>query len=293
MASQTKNKTEETSNYKKVEKVPLALAPEKYPAKAPVQQYRHIDEPVVILVSSGDYYRQMTICRPVGKTPLDKDSWVVFDTRDITTMSSRAVDPSAKKKEEALQVLRNQTLVDQGIYILKDKALTYATGRTIKAAAEEAKNAFDAAKKTAHASYIADMAAAKKTPKKDWKFNRTIESFWPEAESKIEDAAEKHLKTLPEYVEKKKKLSQYETMAGPHEETHQSRAIFWSGKPIPKVQVVDTVALEVTASFDGTRAAGGPRRDVILAAFEEAGDDPEKLKKFIFSFSFPFLGPAQ
>lgn len=261
-----------------------------YPSKAPLRSGKGVAEPVVVLVTDGNYFRQATICHPIGITKLSKDGWVFFDSNEVKSTVAAEKDPSASKKETVLRNVRFKVLTDLHEMELDGERLKYAAkdgGRMYDVVEAEAKASLAAAAARAKAEYLAEMAQNGKTPKKDWKFGHSVAAYWPSQEAAAEARFKDILKSNPTYQAALKGVAEYETRVGPMQDRPQVLAALpdLSGT----VQLVDSVFSALKADFDGTRLGKCPGRAKVSAAFKQAGDDPAKLKEFIFSFAFPYL----
>lgn len=282
-----------------VEKVPMKVsALTVMSATALAQESSKVKDPVVVLITSGDRLEQLTFCRPVGITPLAATDWIAAPTAEMQSILSRAEDPSGKIKEEARRKLRTDRLVALGRLVkAADGKIAYPVaspqgGQIVSVVIDAAKAAHKAREAVLLGEYLQECERAGRQPKKDWKSGKTWQQHLSEDVVKYERESEEKLSADPAYTEGLKKIEPvpYETMAGLMGERHQLRYPFpaMSGKN----NVVEHIKIDLMRASEAGRAFPCAPAHHLKAAFAAAGDDPQKLKDFIFSFAFPGLKPT-
>jgi len=281
-----------------VKKVPMALNPVNNPVNVPIatDTPKELAEPIVVVVTCGTLFQQLTISRPVGYHDLPEDSWIITPTGDVKGLIAVAEDPSAERKEKLRRVYRDEALVRLGLLIKDvDGKLKYPPtvwgGKSVSEAADHAKRAWKEASDNALAEYKADCESNHRQPKKNWKFGFAVGGFYPPAVKAYEETFKEKLKADATYTGALKTLPEYKTLAGPSHDRPQVAARMFGNKPHTREQMVDVIKKSLMDDYDGTRMADLPPASVIAQAFKNAGDDQHKLKEFIFQFAFPGLQP--
>jgi predicted HicB family RNase H-like nuclease len=241
----------------KVEKVPMKL-------DLTHQSQVELNDPpagfgkgVVVVVSDGNYTRQITIHRPIGATKLQADDWVATPTGDVQSFLSMAKDPSAGKKAAALEKAKTDWSLSNGWYSMdKDtKALSYKFQKdqgsmTFAAASDQAKKAWAEARDSALQDYLEECRRTLKPPKKDWKFGQTEGHFMPLAVKAHEEALKKALSESTTWKATQLAiLTPYETKGGSDQSRPQSAIGFQ--EPYSEGQVVDQIYRHLVNTLGG------------------------------------------
>jgi len=286
ITKQSKNE-QNSSFYPKKEKVSLKLSAVHAPADLPLVDDSKVPGAVVVAITNGKIHSEIVFHHPIGKTPLSSEKWIVTPISGMAPLLANAEDPSRMKKEKATYDLRLKIALQEGHYV-KDTDGTLKLppaicgGMKLSELRQAAETAHKNGKKEAHEKYLADCLAKDTKPKKDWKFGRDVDSYFPEEFKKHEQTFEKKFKV--DHSEELKKIdTPYETMTGPHADQHQTPLV--SVKDYTDDQMVDAIkrTLMVAARGDA-RFDVNPRE--ARAAYDAAKTE-EDLRKFIFKFCFP------
>jgi len=212
------------------EKVPLTLSAT-HVSDVKVSNKGLKGKPIVLVISDGEYTRQMTFHHPIGKHYLSSGDWIVTPTGDVQTFLNASEDPSQEAKFDARKKIRQELGVKFGIYKTDPdtKALSFAkNGKTFADAAKEQDALFDDAKKAAFEKYLEECKLHNRDPKPDWKFGEPRWKFRPKWVTEIEDDLETKI-TGDRKAALQEKLSggaPFATKGGPTGELFQRRVKF-------------------------------------------------------------------
>jgi len=263
------------------------------------QESNRLKDSVVVLITSGDRSEQLTFCRPIGITRLAATDWIAAPTAEMQSILSRAEDPSGKIKEEAKRKLRVDCLVAMGrLQKATDGKIMYPDGvlqsgpQIVSVVVEAAKAAHKAQEAALLAKYLQECELAGRQPKKDWKSGISWQQHLPKEVVAYEQESDVKLASDDLYKAGLKKIEPvpYETMAGLMGERHQLRYPF--PPSTGKGNVVEHIKIDLMRAAEVGRAFPCAPAHHLRAAFVAAGDDPQKLKNFIFDFAFPGLKPT-
>jgi hypothetical protein len=213
-----------------------------------------VPEPVVIVISSGKFTRQLTIHRPIGTTPLGDECWIITQTGDVPTLLNHAKDPSYEKKAEARRALRKAVAIKLGL-ISEDGTylgdLAAKGAKSLAAGLLDAKKAYESAQKQAHELYIREQTAAGKTPKTDWKFNQDVNHFLKQEVKDAEALLLEKVKQAPEWAAGLKLIEPepFETKGGPF---HTVSQVPFCANKCGADQMVDMMQQHILSSITGT-----------------------------------------
>jgi len=246
-----------------------------------------LKEPVVITITNGTRTETLVVHRPVGVNTLQPDDWVLTPIGEVEPLLAAAVDPSAKKKEDAKRKFRIDYLVKKGKYTLNsEKEACYPKeilgGITLTAANKTAKTAYDAAHHAAKQQYLAECEFHHRQPKKDWKYGQAINHFLPEAIKVYESNLREQLKKDQEYIDGVKKLDpvQYETLAGPFQDRPQFAVRFRGPKPTD-ASLIDVIKKNLVNTMSGGYALPIDPPKSLIEALQSSKDDKERVAKLI------------
>lgn len=239
----------------KVEKVPLRLD------MVNTSQVAMSDPPsalngrgVVIVITDGEYTRQITIHKPIGSTDLPVESWVATRTSEVATYLSNAVDPSREKKAQALKKARDDYLASKNFIVIRNDKRYFLDPNKgelcIEAEEAAAKVAYSAAEKQAKQDYLAQCLETKTMPKKDWKFGQNWRGFISSELRDFEEACKKALKADAAWEAKEKSLTpKYVTLGGPNMDKPQERIGLDKKNVYDHRQLVDVLSKHVYNSL--------------------------------------------
>lgn len=208
--------------------------------------------PVVVVITSGDFTRQLTIHRPIGHVPFDNDCWCITPTGDVPSFLNHAKDPSYEKKAEAKRKLRLaiavklDLLCENGHY--KGATLQQAKCNSFKDAIAEATKLHKVAASTAHEEYLDECKKKGRTPKKDWKFNQNINHFLTKEVKDVEELIAKKVKETSEWEAGLKVIEPepFETKGGVF---HQTSQVPFCRNPCEPRQMVDMVQQHIMSTI--------------------------------------------
>jgi hypothetical protein len=275
-------------------KVPLKLSAVHAPAEMPLHDdSKQMPGAVVVAITNGINHSEIVIHKPVGESPLDSGLWVSTPIHEVPTLLANAVDPSKAKKDDLVRALRLQHAVKSGHYIkTSDGTLKlppdHMKGEAISSIRNNAKALWEAAKQAARTKYEADCTARGSKPKKDWKFGESEDSYLPQEFKDYEKAFNVEFKTACKDDIAKIIGKPFETLAGPFSDRSQ-RAVATTREYTPE-QMVDAVKRTLTVATNGNGRFDVNYQEA-FAAYIEAGNDPAKLKEFIFQYAFPAMRP--
>jgi hypothetical protein len=277
----------------KKEKVPMkvsAIRKMEFPLN---DESAQLGEPIVIIITAGDYSREIVIHHPVGANKLQPEDWVLTPISEIEPLLAMKDDPSAGKKAAAANKIRIDHLVSLGKYILKDKTVHYPENTFMGASLDEVRrttqSSFDTAKAEAREDYLRECAEKNRQPKKDWKFGKALMTFQPTVIKVYEDGLKELLRTDAAYQDKLKKLDPvpFETLAGPQQDRPQLRMNV--RQQANRHQMVDVVHKHLVNSMSGGYSIPMAPPKTLADALTSANGDPDKASR---TFLEALLGGA-
>jgi len=292
------NKSNETArgplSFEKKVKVPMRLSAVHAPAEMPLHDdSKVIPGAVVVAITCGSNHTQVVYHHPVGITSLPESGWVFTPIHEVKTLLANSVDPSAARKAKAVQDFKTDCAVKEGHYV-KDVDGTLRLppailgGATIASIRAQARLEFEKEKQLARQAYLAECAQKGTKPKQDWHFGVALEHYLPEVFKAYEAAFTKKWKASFSKEIDKIVGPPFATLGGPNGDRPQR--LIQCEKDYTQEQMVDAVRRTLLHTSNGDQ-----RFDVDVrkseAAFKEAGDDPAKLKEFIFAHCFPVFRP--
>lgn len=270
---------EGTNQYHREEKkkVPMKVNPTKKMEFPFSDDASKLGEPIVIIITAGEYSHELVIHRPVGVHKLQADDWVLTPISEIESLLAMADDPSAPKKAAAANKLRIDYLVSKGKYVLKDKQVHYPENVLMGASLDEVRRTmqveFDHAKAEAREEYLRECAEKDRKPKVDWKFGKAVAAFQPSAVKVYEDGLKEFLKTDSEYQAKLKKLDPvpFETLAGQYQD--RSQLAMNVRQKATRHQMVDQVKKHLVNTMSGGYAFPMAPPSTLAGVLKSSGGD--------------------